>query len=450
MTVQSSQDTQMPPTKDSIPLHAPSNAVPRPKANRWIFLVVGVVVIGGAGWLVRARSQAKTTAATAAASASAEARVVPVVVATVEQKDVPIYLEGLGSALPLATVTVRSQVDGRLDKVTFKEGQQVHKGDLLAQIDPRPFLIQLHNAEAALARDRAQLKNAKLNLDRYQTLLDQKLIAQQQATDQQALVDQNDATVKTDEAAVENARLQLDYAHIVSPIDGVTGVRLVDQGNLVHQSDAGGIVVITQINPMAVLFTLPEDDLPRVAKELASGPVVVDAYGRDGVRKLGTGQLTLIDNQINQTTATIRLKATFPNEDRSLWPNEFVKTRLLLNTKKGALVVPGPVVQRGPSGTFAYVVGADKTVSMRPIEVDTMQGENAIVAKGLSPGEQVVSDGQSQIRPGSKVAPRPPTGASAPGASAGSPAGSASAAMGNEATAPGASKSGASGSGAGR
>jgi multidrug efflux system membrane fusion protein len=397
------------------------DAPPRraPRVNRALLALIGVALLGGGAWLLRARSRAATAAGQAAASASAEARVVPVSVATVEQRDVPIYLEGLGNALPIATVTVRSQVDGRLDKVAFKEGQEVHKGDLLAQIDPRPFLIQLHNAQAALARDNAQLKNAKLNSDRYQTLLKQNLIAPQQATDQQATVDQNEATVKSDEAQVENARLQLDYAHIVSPIDGVTGVRLVDSGNLVHQSDSGGIVVVTQIKPMAVLFTLPEDDLPRVSKELAAGAISVDAYSRDGLRKLGTGQLALIDNQINQATATIRLKAIFPNDDRSLWPNEFVKARLLVSTKRGAIVVPAPVAQRGPQGTFAYLVGADKTVSMRTIEIESTQGELAIVKRGLSVGEQVVADGQNQLRPGSKIAPRPVTSASSASAASG-------------------------------
>jgi len=376
------------------------------KSRGWVvFLVFAVVAAGGGAFYFV--GQKKTDAAAAASSAAADARPVPVVIATVQKKDVPILLEGLGSATPLYTTTVKTLVDGRLDSVFFKEGQKVKKGELLAQVDPRPFIIQLHNAQAALARDTAQLKNAKLNRDRYQTLRSEHLIAEQQYTDQQAMVDQNDATVQTDVAAIETAKLNLDYSHITSPIDGVTGVRLVDPGNIVHAVDTGGIVILTQLDPMAVLFTLPEDDLPRVAKEMNAGTLTVDAYNRDGTIKLSTGKVELIDNQINITTATIRLKAVFPNPDHALWPNEFVKARVLLTTEKDATVIPAAGVNRGPQGTFAYVVGADMAVAQRPVEVDTTQGEIALIKSGLSVGEQVVIDGQSQVRPGSKVTPRP-------------------------------------------
>jgi multidrug efflux system membrane fusion protein len=334
--------------------------------------------------------------------------VVPVSVATVVTKDVPIWLEGLGTATPIATVNVKTLVDGRLDAVAFKEGQLVHKGDLLAQVDPRPFQIALHNAEAALARDSAQLREARLNLERYRTLRAQSLVAQQQVDDQQALADQYEATTQSDQASVDSAKLNIDYAHITSPIDGVTGVRLVDPGNIVHASDQSYMVVITQLDPMAVLFNLPEDDLPRVQKGLAAGKIPVEAYSRDGQTKLGTGQLALIDNEVNQATATIRLKALFANADRSLWPNEFVKARLLLDTRKGAIVVPATAVQRGPNGTYAYVVGSDDTVATRPVEVASTQGEEAIIGKGLAASERVVTDGQNQLRPGAKVQPRTP------------------------------------------
>jgi multidrug efflux system membrane fusion protein len=372
--------------------------------GRWILLAVLLAVAGGVALFVRSR---KSDGAGPQTVGNPADRVVPVMVAAVEQKDVPIYVEGLGNVTPLATVTVKTQVDGRLDQVLFKEGQQVKRGDVLAQIDPRPFTILLHTAEAALARDTATMKNAQLNLERYKTLRQQALIPQQQLDDQQATADQAAASVKSDMAQAENARLQLEYARIVSPIDGVTGVRLVDQGNLVHPSDPGGIVVITQLDPIAVLFTLPEDDLPRVAKEYAKGPLDVEAYSRDGTHKLGQGQLTVVDNQINTATATIRLKATFPNPDRALWPNEFIKARMHLRTIPGALAVPATVVQRGPQGVFAYVVGPDKTVSVRPIEVESTEGDLAIIAKGLAAGEEVVADGQNQLRPGAKVAPRP-------------------------------------------
>ena len=373
--------------------------------GRWILL--GAFVLAAALGVVWYLKTAKAAAAAAAAQAAdAQARPVPVVVAPVVQKDVPIYLEGLGYATPLNTTTVKTQVDGRMDQVFFKEGQKVKKGDLLALIDPRPFQIQLLNAQAALARDQAQLKNAKLNRDRYLTLRGEHLIAEQQYTDQQAMVDQNDATVKTDEAAVATAKLNIDYAHITSPIDGVTGVRLVDPGNIVHAADVGGIVILTQLDPMDVLFTLPEDDLPRISKQMAGGVIPIDAFNRDGTQKLASGKLALVDNEINQTTATIRLKALFPNPDNALWPNAFVKARMLLTTQTNAIVIPGAGLNRGPQGTYCYVVGADNVISLRNVEVDTTQGEFTLIKSGLAVGEQVVIDGQSQIRPGSKVTPR--------------------------------------------
>jgi multidrug efflux system membrane fusion protein len=320
--------------------------------------------------------------------------------------------------------------------VNFKEGQLIHKGDLLAQVDPRPYQNALHNAEAALARDTAQLRDARMNLERYRSLRSQNLIAQQQLDDQQALAEQYEGTTKADQASIDTAKLNLDYSHIVSPIDGVTGVRLIDVGNIVHAADQTFIVVLTQLDPMAVLFTLPEDDLPRVQKEMNAGTIPCEAYSRDGQIKLASGELGLIDNEVNQTTATIRLKAFFPNKDRSLWPNEFVKTRLLLSTRKGALVVPGTAVQRGPKGTFAYVMNEDTTVAVRPVELLSTQGDEAIIGKGLEPGEKVVTDGQNQLKPGAKIQPRtvdakgaamPPTAGDRPAAppSDAPPAGSA-------------------------
>ncbi|MEA2748088.1 MAG: rane fusion protein multidrug efflux system [Myxococcales bacterium] len=396
------------------------------RSTRVIVAILVVVVLAGAALFVRGRSAragAKPSASGAPGGSGAAPggpangppadRVVPVATAIATRKDVPVIVEGLGTVTPLATVTVKTQVDGRLDRVLFTEGQAVKKGEVIALVDQRPFTIQLHTAEATLAKDDSQLKNGQLNLDRYETLRKGNLIPQQQVDDQRALVAQLDATTRADKAQVENARLLLDYARITSPIDGVTGLRQVDPGNLVHASDANGIVLITQVDPIAVIFTLPQDDLPRVQRAMKDGKVAVDAFARDGIQKLGTGELLLVDNQVNAQTATIRLKSVVPNADHVLWPNAFVKARMHLTTVKGALVVPASVVQRGPSGTFAYVVSNDRTVSPRPVEVASIEGDIALIAKGLSEGDVVVTDGQNQLKPGSKVSARPPSAVTA-------------------------------------
>jgi multidrug efflux system membrane fusion protein len=373
---------------------------------RIVLLLLLVVVVGGSALLFQRRQRAASASASAAASAAAN-RMIPVLTTRVAQRDVPVWREGLGNVSAFYTVTVKTQVDGRVDKVLFTEGQHVNKGDALVQIDARPFAIQLESAQAALARDAANSKNARVNLERYKTLSQQNLIAVQQMTDQQSSVDQLDAQIRSDQALIDTARLNLDYARIVSPIDGVTGVRLVDPGNVVHSADATGLVVVTQLDPIAVLFTLPEDDLPAVQEAMAKGSLVVEAFSRNGDKSLGQGKLSLIDNQINQATATMRLKAIFPNPQSSLWPNQFVKARLRLTTRTKAIVVPAAVVQHGPQGTFAYVVGADSTVTMRPVTVDAIQGDLAIVSKGLAPGDEVVTEGQAQLRPGARVSAKP-------------------------------------------
>lgn len=340
-------------------------------------------------------------------------RPVPVLTARAATRDVPITLEGLGSVTAYKTVNVRAQVDGRLSRVVFREGQAVKTGELLAEIDPRPFQILLHQAQAALARDNAQLHGAERNLERYRAVVTEQLIPQQQVDDQRATVEQLQGAVQADQAQIENARLQLDYARVKSPIDGVTGVRQVDQGNLVHAADATGIVVVTQLDPIAVLFTLSQDELPRVAGAQADGPLTVDALSRDSDKPLATGKLEVIDNQINQTTATIRLKAIFPNPPKpqyALWPNQFVKARLRLAVRKGALVIPAVAVQRGPQGTFVYVVGSDERAAIRPVTVDVLQGDEAVLSKGVQSGEAVVIEGQNQLRPGARVVTRAPSG----------------------------------------
>jgi multidrug efflux system membrane fusion protein len=288
---------------------------------------------------------------------------------------------------------------------------------VLIQIDPRPFAIALQSAQAALARDEANLKNGQLNADRYKTLSDQKLIATQQYTDQVASVAQLQAQVQADQAQIGAANLNLVYARITSPIEGVTGVRLVDPGNLVQPTDTTGLVVVTQLDPITVLFTLPQDDLPSITQGMAEGTLTVEARSRDGDKVLGKGKLMVIDNQINESTSTVRLKAVFDNPNLTLWPNQFVKARLHIATRQHAIVAPAVVIQHGPQGTFAYVVGEDSTATVRPVTVEAIQGETAIVSKGLRPGEEVVVEGQAQLRPGSKVAAKPaPSGsAAAPG-----------------------------------
>jgi membrane fusion protein, multidrug efflux system len=372
------------------------------KDRRIVIILVAALAIGLIAWFLHKRTKEKEASSARDVQAAAN-RAVPVVGAPVTRKDVPIYLDGLGNVTAFKTITVHTQVDGRLDKVLFNEGQAVKAGAPLALIDLRPFVNLLHQAQGALARDKAQLAGAKADLERYKELAAQKLVAQQQADDQAAVVGQLEGAVQVDQATIDTANLNIDYAHIRSPIDGVTGVRLVDPGNIVHAADATGIVLVTQLDPIAVLFSLPQDELTHVLQQLALAPMPVEAWSRDGSQKLATGRLTLVDNQINANTATLRLKAVFPNPQHLLWPNQFVKARLLLTTQKNALTVPSTVPQRGPDGTFAYVIQQDQTVQPRPIEVEVTEGDTAVISKGLNEGEQVVVDGQNQLRAGSKV-----------------------------------------------
>jgi len=367
-------------------------------------LSVAVVVIAGIGWWFHTRGDAASRApAAGAAGAGSDARAVPVQLAKVEQKDLPIWLDGLGTVAAFQQVTVHTQVDGRLDKVLFTEGQAVKAGDVIAQIDPRPFEVQLHTAQGALARDKAQLDAAQKNFQRYKGLQAQQLVAAQQVETIGAQAGDFEGAIKIDQAAIEAAQLNLDYARIKSPLDGVTGVRQVDAGNIVHATDANGIVVITAINPAAVFFTVPQDRLPQIAGAQQKGDVPVEIYNRDASQLLGKGKLAVIDNQINQTTATLRLKALVPNDSRTLWPNAFVKARILVETRRGALVVPTVAVQHGPQGDFVYIVAADMTAQMKPVTVDLTTGESAVIGKGVKPGDQVVTEGANQLRPGSRV-----------------------------------------------
>jgi multidrug efflux system membrane fusion protein len=329
---------------------------------------------------------------------------VPVAVVPARIGEIPIQLDGLGSVTPFNTVTVRSRVDGQLIRVAFQEGQLIQQGDLLAEIDPRPFQVQLAQAEGQLARDRAQLANANVDLVRYQELLQQDSIPKQQLDSQQSLVGQLEGTIQSDQAQVDNAKLQLIYCRIASPITGRAGFRLVDAGNMVHSSDPGGLVVITQVQPIAVLFTIPEDSLPSVLKKLRAGSrLPVEAFDRSGIQRLASGTLVTLDNQIDPTTGTSKLKAVFSNQDSSLFPNQFVNIKLLLDRLRQAVIVPAVAIQRGPQGTFVFVVESGQQAAVRPVMPGPANGNDISIAAGVSPGELVVVDGADKLQQGSKV-----------------------------------------------
>ncbi len=331
---------------------------------------------------------------------------VPVAVATAERRDVPVFLKGLGSVTASNTVSVKSRVDGQLAQINFKEGQHVNKGDLLAVIDPRPFQVALDQAQANLFRDQAQLKDARLNYERFKSLLDDSgAMSRQQVDTQRAAAEQLEGAVRADQAAIDNAKLNLVYSHITAPISGRIGLRLVDVGNMVHASDTSPLLVITQLQPIAVLFTLPEDSLLNVSQHMHKGTLPVEAYSRDDQTKLATGKLLTIDNQIDQTTGTGRLKAMFDNPDDELWPNQFVNVRLLLETHKNSITIPSVAVQSGPQGSYVFTVKPDKTVAVSPVTVSFTQNNIASIASGVAAGDVVVVDGQDKLQAGSKVDP---------------------------------------------
>jgi multidrug efflux system membrane fusion protein len=323
--------------------------------------------------------------------------------AAVSQADVPVYLQGLGTVQAFYTVTVTARVDGELQRIAFVEGQYVKKGDLLAQIDPRPNQAAFDQAVAVKAKDEALLENAKRDVERYKILQPQDLASKQTVDTARATVDQFSAQVKVDQALIDNAQTQLAYTHIVSPINGRTGIRLVDPGNIVHAADTTGIVVVTQLQPISVIFTLPEEDLPALTAAMSAGVVQVLTVSRDGKRVLDQGTLSLIDNEISQATGTAKLKATFSNEKNTLWPGQYVNARVLVRTDKGALTLPSSAVQRGPNGPFTYVVNGDSTVEARPLEIGDDSGGLTVVKKGLALNERVVTTNQYRLAPGVHV-----------------------------------------------
>jgi len=383
------------------------------KSHWWIWLVIlGVVALGW--WYFRSRAtQANGAAAAPGAPAGAGGRgggpggmAVPVVVATAYKGDLPVYFNGLGTVTAFNTVTVRSRVDGQIVKVNFTEGQYVKEGDSLIEIDPRPFQVQLEQAQGQLAKDQAQLRDVQVDYERYQLLYKEGVIPKQQLDSQQAQVGQFEGAIKADQAQIDNAKLQITYSHITAPIGGRVGLRLVDIGNIVHASDTTGLVVITQLQPISVIFTLPQDQLPQVMAQMRSRTLAVEAFDRDNTDKIAGGKLLTIDNQIDTTTGTYKLKAVFDNSKNELFPNQFVNVHLLVDTKKNVVLVPTTAILRGPKGTYVFAVGSNNKVSVKNITLAESNGNISGVSTGLGDGDVVVVDGQDKLQEGSQVDPR--------------------------------------------
>ena len=382
--------------------HIAEASPPKTKKKRWWLWLIAFLVLAVAGYWLLTKKQAESAGTKPARDPSAAS--VPVAVARAQKGEIPVYINGLGSVTPFNTVTVRSRIDGQLLRVTFQEGQFVRLVDMLAEIDPKPFQVQLQQAEGQLARDQAQLSNAKLDLQRYETLVEHGVVTRQQYDTQAATVRQLDGVIKADQAVIDNAKLNISYCRITAPLAGRVGLRLADVGNMIHASDQNGLVVITQVQPIAVLFTIPEDSLAQVLKKIRAGEhLAVEAYDRSGQTKIADGKVATIDNQIDQTTGTSRLKAVFDNKDNTMFPNQFVNVRLLVEMKSDKILIPAVAIQRGPQGTFVYVVKQDQTVDVRQITVGVIEGTQAAIDNGLSDGEQVVVDGVDKLRAGSKV-----------------------------------------------
>ena len=396
--------------------------IPARRGRKWIILLVLACLVGAGAWYAHGRQNSSKNPQVAKATggaATGQARPVPVVVTPVKLGSLNVYLTALGSVSPLNTVTVKSRVDGQLMRTHFTEGQLVQAGDLLAEIDPRPFQAQLVQAEGQLARDQANLANARLDLERYQRLAQQEMIARQQLDTQQMVVNQAEAAMKVNAGAIDAIKLQLAYCRITAPITGRVGLRLVDPGNVIKASDAGGLVVITQLEPIALVFSVPEDSLPPLLRRFRTGnPVPVDAFDREGRTKIATGTLVALDNQIDPTTGTLKLKASFANKDGSLYPNQFVNARVLVDVLQEALLAPAEAVQRGPQGPFMYAVKEGKA-QLKRVQLGATEGGTIVVKSGVEPGDAVVVDGADKVQDGARVDAKERTAAPAGGGAPG-------------------------------
>ena len=392
---------------------------PETKSHGWLWFVGLLVVIALGVWYFRSSKDSTEAQAQGAAGGGKAGRqgqggaglTVPVVIATATRGDLPVFFNGLGTVTAFNTVTVRSRVDGQIVKINFTEGQTVHQGDALVEIDPRPYQVQLEQAEGQLAKDQAQLRDVQVDYERYQLLFKEGVIPKQQVDTQQAQVGQFEGAIKADQGTIDNAKLQIVYSHITAPITGRVGLRLVDMGNIVHATDTNGLLVITQLQPIAVIFSLPQDQLSQVLSKLHGAQLPVEAYDRDDITKIATGKLLTIDNQIDTTTGTYKLKSVFDNEKNNLFPNQFVNIHLLVDTKHNVTIVPSTAIQRGPQGTYVYLA-KDNAVKIQPVDIALSSGNFVGIATGLAPGDTVVVDGQDKLQDGSKIEARTPTGGS--------------------------------------